>query len=235
MPVDLAVQPAAGRRKRLMLADMDSTMVTGETLDEMAAHAGLKDVIAAITRRSMNGELDFPTALRERVAMLAGLPEQAIAATLAAMDYSPGAATAVATMRAHGCRCVLISGGFAPFTARVRAALGFDEDHANRLEMAGGKLTGRLVEPILDKDAKLATLRRRAADLGLGLDATLTVGDGANDLPMLTAASAGGGIGVAWRGKPAVAAQARYRLDHADLTGLLWLQGYREREVVRPG
>jgi phosphoserine phosphatase len=226
-PIDLAAQPAQGRRKRLLVADMDSTIVTGETLDELADFAGLKERIAAITARAMNGELDFAAALRERVAMLEGLPAEALERTWERIALTPGAATLVATMRAHGAVCALVSGGFRFFTARVRDRVGFHLDQANELIIEGGRLTGRVAEPILDKDAKLATLRRLAAEHALPLSAALTVGDGANDLPMLQAA----GLGVAFRAKPNVAAAARVRIDHADLTALLWIQGYAEEET----
>jgi phosphoserine phosphatase len=226
-PIDLAAQPAQGRRKRLLVADMDSTIVTGETLDELAGFAGLKERIAAITARAMNGELDFAAALRERVAMLEGLPAEALERTWERIALTPGAATLVATMRAHGAVCALVSGGFRFFTRRVRDRVGFHLDQANELIIEGGRLTGRVAEPILDKDAKLATLRRLAAEHALPLGATLTVGDGANDLPMLQAA----GLGVAFRAKPSVAAAARVRIDHADLTALLWIQGYTEEET----
>jgi phosphoserine phosphatase len=230
-PLDLVAQQAEGRRKRLLVADMDSTIVVGETLDELAGVAGLKERIAAITARAMNGELDFAQALRERVAMLAGLPESALAEVEARITPMPGAATLVATMRAHGASAALVSGGFRYFTRRVAARLGFDLDQGNELEIEGAALTGRVVEPILDKDAKLATLRRLAASQGLPLSATLAVGDGANDLPMLQAA----GLGVAFRAKPAVAAAARVRITHGDLTSLLWAQGYSAAEVVAEG
>ena len=226
--IDLAAQSAEGRRKRLLVADMDSTIVTGETLDELADFAGLKERIAAITARAMNGELDFAAALRERVAMLEGLSAEALERTYDRIALTPGAETLVATMRAHGAVCALVSGGFRFFTARVRDRVGFHLDQANDLIIEGGRLTGRVAEPILDKDAKLATLRRLAGKHALPLAATLTVGDGANDLPMLQAA----GLGVAFRAKPSVAAAARVRVDHADLTALLWIQGYTEQERV---
>jgi phosphoserine phosphatase len=203
-PVDTIAQAAEGRRKRLLLADMDSTIVTTETLDEIAAYAGLKDHIAEITRRSMNGELDFRQALIERVGMLEGLPISALERTWEATAMTPGAAELVATMRAHGAHCAIVSGGFTFFTGRVE-------------------------EPILDRDAKLATLKRLSAELGLPLSATLTVGDGANDLAMIQAA----GLGVAFRAKPVVAAAARARVDHADLRALLFAQGYRAAEILK--
>lgn len=224
--LDLAAQAVEGRRKKLLVADMDSTIVTGETLDELADFAGLKERIAAITARAMNGELDFAEALRARVAMLEGLPAEALERTYERIAITPGAETLVSTMRAHGAVCALVSGGFRFFTSRVRDRVGFHLDQANELLIEGGRLTGRVAEPILDKDAKLATLRRLAAEHALPLSAAVTVGDGANDLPMLKAA----GLGVAFRAKPSVAAAARVRVDHADLTALLWIQGYTEEE-----
>lgn len=226
-PVDCCAQSAEGRRKALLLADMDSTLVTSETLDEIAAYAGLKEKIAEITRRSMNGELDFRQALIERVGMLAGLSTAALERTWAATEMTPGAAALAATMRAHGAHCAVVSGGFTFFTGRVAEKLGFHAHYSNTLEMADGKLTGTVAEPILDRDAKLATLKRLAAELGLPLSATLTVGDGANDLDMLQAA----GLGVAYHAKPIVAAAARTRVDHTDLRALLFFQGYRAAEI----
>lgn len=228
--LDLAVLPAEGRRKRILVADMDSTIVVGETLDELADFAGLKERIAAITARAMAGELDFAGALRERVAMLKGLSAEALERTWERVAIMPGAVELVATMRAHGAVCALVSGGFRFFTARVRDILGFHLDRANELIIEGGRLAGRVAEPILDRASKAATLRALAEEHGVPLGATLAVGDGANDLPMLLAA----GLGVAFRAKPAVAAAARVRITHADLRALLWLQGYRAEEVRRP-
>jgi phosphoserine phosphatase len=228
--VDLIAQPVAGRRKRLLIADMDSTIVTTETLDELAGQAGIKDRIAAITRRAMNGELDFEGALRERVAMLAGLPVEALQRTWEETELMPGARALVATMRAHGARCALVSGGFTFFTGRVAALVGFHEHHSNTLLEAEGRLTGHVADPILGRNAKLATLKCLAAEEGIGLDATLAVGDGANDLDMIRAA----GLGVAFRAKPVVAAAARARVEHADLRALLFAQGYRAGEIA-PG
>ncbi len=229
-PIDLAVLPAEGRRKRILVADMDSTIVVGETLDELADFAGLKERIAAITARAMAGELDFAGALRERVRMLKGLSAEALEKTWERIAIMPGAAELVATMRAHGAVCALVSGGFRFFTARVREALGFHLDRANDLIIEEGKLAGRVVEPILDRTTKEETLRALAEEHSVSLADTVAVGDGANDLPMLLAA----GLGVAYRAKPAVTAAARVKISHADLRALLWLQGYRGEEVRRP-
>jgi phosphoserine phosphatase len=227
-PVDAIATPAEGRRKRLLVADMDSTIVTSETLDEIAAYAGLKEKIAEITRRSMNGELDFRQALVERVGMLAGLDVSALEATWAETAMMPGAAELVATMRASGAICCLASGGFTFFTGRVAAKLGFHHHVSNVLLIEDGKLTGKVVEPVFDRNAKLSTLKQLATDNGLALAATLAVGDGANDLDMIQAA----GLGVAYRAKPVVAAAARARVDHTDLLALLYMQGYRRAEFV---
>jgi phosphoserine phosphatase len=229
-PIDAIAQPAAGRRKQLLIADMDSTIVTGETLDELADFAGLKPQIAAITRASMNGELDFAAALRRRVAMLKGLPVTALEQTWERVTLTSGARELVATMRQAGAFAALVSGGFTFFTGRVREIVGFDLDRANTLLHDAAVLTGEVGEPILDRDAKLATLHELVAVRRLDLSATLAVGDGANDLAMLRAA----GLGVAFRAKPIVAAEARARVDHADLRALLFAQGYRASEFVTP-
>lgn len=222
MPIDLFAGPSQGRRKRLLLADMDSTIVTSETLDDLAAQAGLKDQVAAITARAMNGELDFKTAIKERVGMLRGLSERGLATTYSETQMSPGAVALVRTMRAHGAYCVLISGGFTYFTSRVAQECGFHENHANRLAITNNILTGKVVEPILGKEAKLATLTRLIAELGLAKAETAAIGDGANDLPMLQVA----GLGVAYRGKPVIANKLRARIDYTDLRTLLFYQGY---------
>jgi phosphoserine phosphatase len=220
--VDWIVTRARGRRKALLIADMDSTIVTSETLDELAAYAGVKAEIEALTRRSMNGEIDFAEALRARVAMLRGLDLDALTKTWERTEVMPGARELVATMRAHRALTALVSGGFTFFTGRVAAALGFDTHHANILIDDGRVLTGGVAEPILDRDAKKATLLRLAQERGLKLSATLAVGDGANDLAMLAAA----GLGVAYHAKPIVAREARARIDHGNLRAVLFAQGY---------
>lgn len=228
-PVDVCVQPAAGRRKRLLVADMDSTIINVECLDELADFAGLKAEISAITERAMRGELAFEGALRERVGMLKGLPTAALQQAYdERVRLNPGARTLVRTMAAHGARCALVSGGFTFFTSRVAEAAGFQLNRANTLIEADGALTGEVGEPILGKAAKLSALEEEAADLGVPLAATLAVGDGANDLAMIQAA----GLGVAYRAKPIVAAQAHAKVDHADLTALLHFQGYAADEFV---
>ena len=222
-PVDLCLQPADGRRKRLFLADMDSTIIGCECLDELADYAGVKAEVAELTERAMRGEIAFEGALRERVAKLRGMSQAVLARCYAErVRLNPGARTLVRTMSAHGVRCVLVSGGFDAFTGPVAKAAGFARHHANHLLTEDGRLTGVVAEPILGREAKLDALHSHAAELDIGLDAALAVGDGANDLAMIQAA----GLGVAYRAKPVVAAEARARLDHADLTGLLYFQGY---------
>jgi phosphoserine phosphatase len=220
--IDAIAQEAAGRRKGLLIADMDSTIITSETLDDLAGFAGLGERIAAITARAMNGELDFKDALRERVAMLKGLSLDALEQTWLQVELTPGARELVATMRAGGAMTALVSGGFTFFTARVAARLGFDLHRSNVLLDDGSALLGSVAEPILDRTAKLDTLHLLAQQQGLPLSATLAVGDGANDLDMLREA----GLGVAFRAKPIVAMSARNRVDHADLRALLFAQGY---------
>ena len=226
--VDVIATDAATRRKRLLIADMDSTIITGETLDELADFAGLKDRIAAITARAMNGELDFKDALRERVAMLKGLDIQALEQTWARISLTGGARELVATMRANGAYTALVSGGFTFFTGRVAALRGFDIHRSNLLLDDGSVLTGRVAEPILDRSAKLASLQGLCRDNGLEVSASIAVGDGANDLDMLRAA----GLGVAFHAKPIVAAEAQARVDPADLRALLFAQGYRAADFV---
>jgi len=227
-PVDWIVTKGRGRRKALLVADMDSTIVTSETLDELAAYAGVKPAIEAITRRSMNGEIDFAEALRERVAMLRGLDLEALEKTWQRTELMPGARELVATMRAHHALTALVSGGFTFFTGRVAAAVGFDVHHANELIDDGRALTGAVSDPILDRDAKKATLLRLAEQRGVKLSATLAVGDGANDLAMLAVA----GLGVAYHAKPIVAREARARIDHGNLRAVLFAQGYAASDFV---
>jgi phosphoserine phosphatase len=226
--VDAVVLPSANRRKRLLVADMESTVIENEMLDELADFLGLREKIAGITARAMNGELDFAAALNERVALLKGLPVGKLDVAAKRIRYTPGGATLVATMKMHGATCALVSGGFTYFTAMVRKALGFDADSANTLKHDGSTLAGTVELPILGKEAKLATLDRLCTERGLQIGEALTVGDGANDLPMLKAA----GLGVAFHAKPVVAAEVSARIDHGDLTALLYLQGYRKSEFV---
>jgi phosphoserine phosphatase len=226
-PIDAIPMKNRGRRKAVLIADMDSTIVTSETLDEIAAYAGLKDQIAAITMRSMNGEIDFATALRERVAMLKGLSVDALEKTWAKTELTPGARTLVATMKAHNATTALVSGGFTWFTSRVAEKVGFDIHRANTLELDGDTLAGTVTEPVLDANAKFIALNELAATRGVKLAATLTVGDGANDLPMLL----GAGLGVAFHAKPIVAAQARAQVRHGTLRALLFAQGYKKEEI----
>jgi phosphoserine phosphatase len=229
LPIDIVVQPQALRRKKLFLADMDSTMIGQECIDELADYAGLKAHVAAITERAMRGEIEFEPALRERVALLKGLPVSVVDEVLKKrITPTSGGRELVATMRAHGAWTCLISGGFTLFTSAVAAMIGFQENRANELLVRDGKLTGEVAEPILGRAVKLATLveLREAFDLD-DVD-TLVVGDGANDLGMIEHA----GLGVAYHAKPAVAAAAAARIDHGDLTALLYAQGYRRDEFV---
>ena len=231
LPVDFCVQPAQGRRKRLFVADMDSTIIGCECLDELADFAGLKDEIAAITERAMRGEIAFEGALRERVGKLKGLGLEALQkAYEERVRLNPGAETLVRTMAANGARCVLVSGGFTFFTSRVAEIAGFHDNRANTLIDDGAALTGTVGEPILGKEAKLAALKEEAAALGVALSDAIALGDGANDLAMIEAA----GLGVAYRAKPLVAAQAHARIDHAALTAVLYFQGYRAESFTAP-
>ena len=230
-PVDICVVAVEHRRKRLLIADMDSTIIGQECIDEMADMLGLKEPISAITERAMRGELAFEEALLERLALLRGLCEVDLDRVWTErITLNPGARTLLATMTHAGAATALVSGGFTYFTSRVAAAAGFAQHHANRLDMRDGKLTGRVVGPILGRETKLATLQRLAGELGLAPQETLAVGDGANDLAMIEAA----GLGVAFRAKPIVAAQAHAAIAHADLTALLYLQGYRREDFVTP-
>ena len=228
-PIDVIVQPLAQRRKRLFLADMDSTMIGQECIDELADFVGLKTEVSAITERAMRGELAFEPALRERVALLKGLSLDVVDEIIKSrITLTPGGRALVRTMRAHGAYTALVSGGFTVFTSRIGAMIGFHEDRSNLLDTTGGFLAGTVREPILGKEAKLASLVELRGRSGLASAETMAVGDGANDLAMLTEA----GLGVAFHAKPAVAAAAHARIDHADLTALLYAQGYRIDEFA---
>jgi len=229
IPVDVALLPEAGRAKRLLVADMDSTIIGQECVDELAEYAGRRSEVSAVTERAMLGELPFIEALRERVALLKGVPVSAIGEILAdRITITPGARELVRTMRAKGAHTALVSGGFTGFTGPVAEAVGFDEAFANTLELDGGVLSGRVAEPVRGREAKLEALTALAARFGIPLERTMAVGDGANDLAMIEAA----GLGIAYHAKPAVAAAADVRIDHGDLTALLYLQGYRAEEFV---
>jgi phosphoserine phosphatase len=229
-PVDVVVQQAEGRRKRMLLADMDSTMIGQECVDELADFIGQKERVAAITERAMRGEIEFAPALRERVALLAGLPASVVDEVIAKrITLTPGGLALVRTMRSHGAYTCLVSGGFTVFTERVAALIGFDENLGNRLIVGDdGRFSGTVVEPVLGRDAKLKTLKELRTRLGLAQNETLVVGDGANDLLMIGDA----GLGVAFRAKPLVAEAAAARIDYGDLTALLYAQGYCREEFV---
>jgi phosphoserine phosphatase len=227
--IDLMVQPAAGRKRKLLVADMDSTIIQQECIDELAAELGIKPQIAAITERAMRGEIAFEPALRERVGLLKGLPLAALEKVYAErIVETPGGRALTATMRRHGGTCALVSGGFTFFTERVARAVGFDVNQANQLIFDGEKLSGEVAEPILGRQAKVEALVRLRDELKIHPHDTMAVGDGANDLGMLGEA----GLGVAFHAKPVVAEAADARIDHGDLTALLYLQGYRADEIV---
>ncbi|MEO0637344.1 MAG: phosphoserine phosphatase SerB [Pseudomonadota bacterium] len=230
-PVDVIVQPAEGRRKRLLVADMDSTMIEQECIDELAAEVGVGEHVAAITARAMNGEIEFEAALRERVGLLKGLSVSVIDKVLSErITLMPGGAVLLATMKARGAHAALVSGGFTHFTSRIADMLGFDEHRANRLIEAGGTLTGEVGQPILGADAKVKALNEISQRLGIGVEDAIAVGDGANDLPMLLTA----GTGIAQHAKPSVAAKANHVVAYGDLTALLYVQGYRKSDFVTP-
>ena len=229
-PVDVAQVPLANRRKKLLIADMDSTMIEQECIDELAAALGIKDEVAAITRRAMNGELNFEQALRTRVKLLKGLPLKRMEEIRREqITFAPGGRALVQTMKAYGAVTSLVSGGFTFFADYIGKRIGFDEAMANILEFDGEVLAGTVADPILGKEAKLSRLMTLAAFHDIPMAETLAVGDGANDLDMVKAA----GLGVALHAKPVVAAEAEVRIDHGDLTALLYLQGYDEDEIVR--
>ncbi|AAN30304.1 phosphoserine phosphatase SerB [Brucella suis 63/252] len=229
-PIDVVVQEQERRRKKILIADMDSTMIGQECIDELAEEAGLRDHVAAITARAMNGEIAFEPALRERVALLKGLPLSVIDKVISTrITLTPGGPQLVRTMRKHGAYTALVSGGFTSFTRRIAEMIGFNEERANRLIDDGTRLTGTVAEPILGREAKVEKLVEIAERLGLTPEDAIAVGDGANDLSMIQLA----GTGVALHAKPAVAAQAKMRIDHGDLTALLYIQGYRKADFVQ--
>ncbi len=228
-PIDAAIVPATNRRKKLLVADMDSTLIAQECIDELAGVMGLRQEISAITERSMRGEIDFVQSLTMRVGLLKGLPELALQdVAQTRITLNPGARTLAATMRHHGALTAIVSGGFAVFTGHVRELAAFDRDFSNRLEVADGRLTGRLTPPILDPDGKSHTLDALVAECGITRDETIAVGDGANDVQMIRAA----GLGVAFRAKPVLGEAADAEITHGDLTALLYLQGYHAVEFV---
>ena len=227
--VDVLVQPAAGRRKRVLVADLESTIIENEMLDELADFVGLRAHVAEITRKAMNGELDFAAALAERVGLLRGLPATVLDEAATRIRLMPGARELVATSRAAGVCTALVSGGFTVFANSVAAELGFDRVVANRLDIAGDRIAGTVRAPIVTRETKHDTLLAIAAECGVSPAAALAIGDGANDLPMLAAA----GLGLAFHAKPAVAAASRWRIDHADLTAALYAQGYHRQEIIR--
>ncbi|MGC0053328.1 phosphoserine phosphatase SerB [Brucella pituitosa] len=228
-PVDVVVQEQDSRRKKILIADMDSTMIQQECIDELAEEAGLREHVAAITARAMNGEIEFEPALRERVALLKGLPLSVIDKVISTrISLMPGGVELVRTMRKHGAYTALVSGGFTSFTRRVAEMIGFNEDRANTLLHDGAHLSGTVSDPILGREAKVEKLVEIADRLGLTPQDAIAVGDGANDLGMIQLA----GTGVALHAKPAVAAQAKVRIDHGDLTALLYIQGYRKSDFV---
>jgi phosphoserine phosphatase len=226
--IDVVVQPAAGRRKRVLVADLESTVIENEMLEELADFVGLRARVAENTRRAMNGEIDFAGALAERVLMLKGLSATVLDKAASRIRLMPGARALLATSRAAGVRTALVSGGFSVFAGGIAAELGFDRVVANRLDIAGGRIAGTVAAPIVTGATKRDALLALAEECAVSRSATLAVGDGANDLAMLGAA----GLGIAFRAKPAVAAAARWRIDHADLTALLYAQGYRAGEII---
>lgn len=230
-PIDVIVQPAGpGRRKRALVADMESTIIRNEMLDEIARDAEIGPQVAEITRRAMNGELDFYAAIRERVGLLRGQPAALLDKAAGRIRLMPGAAVLVTTLKQHGVYCALVSGGFDHYTAPIAAQLGFDEQQANRLLIENDQIAG-IAEPILGREAKLAALQRVAQRQGITVADCIAVGDGANDLDMLDAA----GLGIAFHAKPAVQQAARFNIRHGDLTALLYAQGYRAEEIFGRG
>ena len=231
-PIDRIVQPVATRRKKLLIADMESTIIEQEMLDELADVIGLRNTVADITRRAMNGELDFAAALKERVALLKGLPASILEQVVPRMTFMAGAPTLIATLVEHNVTCWLVSGGFTCFVAPVAQSLGFTEAYANVLILRDDKIAGEVVEPVLDKNTKKALLLRACEELGITLADSFAVGDGANDIPMLATSNEGGGLGVAYRAKPNVRAATPHQINHSDLTTLLYAQGYKRHDFV---
>lgn len=225
--IDLFINPVEKRRKKLLLADMDSTIVSSETLDELAEYAGIKEQVAAITARAMEGQLDFHAALRERVGLLKGLPAEKLQETLEQTEINPGARTLVEVMKAHGATCILVSGGFTFFTDAIAKAVGFDENFGNTLEIQKGHLTGKVGEPIQDKHSKLECFHRFVKELGITPQDVMTIGDGANDLPMLKAA----GLGVGYYAKQAVKDEMDNLIQYGDLSAALYAQGYTSQQI----
>ncbi|MGB4101130.1 MAG: phosphoserine phosphatase SerB [Alphaproteobacteria bacterium] len=230
--IDVIVQAPQPRRKKFLLADMESTMIQQEMLEEMADAIDARAHVTEVTRRAMNGEIDFSDALRQRVALFSGQPESLLATMALRMTPMPGAHVLVATMRKHGASCWLASGGLRYFTQRVAVLLGFDKNMANELLLENNRLTGKVAEPILDKNSKLQILRRGLDELGLTAEASIVVGDGANDLDMINASTSGAGLGIAFHAKPSVEERATHIINYADLTALLYAQGYRREEFV---
>jgi phosphoserine phosphatase len=226
--VDTILQQQKDRRKKLLIADMDSTIVTGETLDDLAEFAGIKEEVAAITQRAMNGEIQFRDALAERVQMLKGLSATFLEEAMKMVTLTPGAKELVATMKANGAYCALVSGGFTFFTARVAQQVGFDFNAGNTMEIVEGILTGNVVEPIVTKDSKLSYLKSLCHEQNITTDHAVAVGDGANDLPMILEA----GLGIAYHAKPSVVAKAKHNIQNGDLRSLLFAQGYKADEIV---
>jgi len=231
-PFDVITQPVAHRRKKFLIADMESTVIEQELLDELAELIGVRDRVSDITRRAMNGELDFIAALKERVALLKNHPAKLLETAAGKITHSPGAEPLLATMKRNGAVCWLVSGGFGYFVQQVAGRLGFDASRANDLIVRDGIVIGEVSEPVLDKNAKAAHLREACAELGIGLADALAVGDGANDIPMLQACNEGGGLGVAYEAKPNVRAAVPHQINHTDLTTLLYAQGYRREEII---
>jgi phosphoserine phosphatase len=229
LALDFVVQSNSNRKKKMLISDMDSTIIQQECIDEIADKLGLKEKVAAITERAMNGELDFKESLRERVGLLAGLDAATLDDVYANhITLMPGAIELVNTMKKNGATCILVSGGFTFFTDKIAKRVGFDENRANILDISGGKLTGKVMEPILDKDSKLEALNEISARLGITKDDIIAVGDGANDLPMLKNA----GLGIAYYAKPTVQQEVQYKINHTDLTSLLYMQGYTKEEFT---